>query len=209
MPRTSLVRVAPADLAARAVGTLRDVLDRPLAAGSQGRIERLVPEAGLSVTYISTPITTGPAYLGWLVAHRRASTDDRLKARDAMIRANITAVGPLVESAHGRFDPTALIDPTALEDVEGWAQVDYHRFWSEVIVRLVDRVVFANGWNLSTGCAIEFGVAAMSGIDMYNAQLQPLSQGSGLAALREAIPKLTAAGARNDVQADVVASLRG
>ncbi len=68
----------------------------------------------------------------------------RLAKDQEVVRPNIQAVAPLVTRLRSQ---QVVIDPTALADQDGWAQVDYHRLWVEVVATMVEKVVFANGWN--------------------------------------------------------------
>lgn len=194
-------------LAAQAQGLLRAVLERDLPHGAESFMSKIASATDRAVVYVSTPITTGPGYLDWLITHKDASASARSSARSNVIRANIAAVVPLVRAVPGVFTGAHVIDPTALDDVRGWEQADYHRFWSEVIVRFADRVVFADGWTCSVGCSVEFGVAALAGLPMYDARFAALSVDRGLDLLRSTIPHIVSAGDAAEMQEDVISAI--
>jgi hypothetical protein len=83
-----------------------------------------------------------------------------------------------------------VIDPTALGDVSGWAQSDYHRFWTGVIERYAHTVVFLNGWEYSSGCTHEFLAAIRVGAELLREDLAPLRLDEGERRIREAIAHL-------------------
>lgn len=194
MSSTSLVQQNTGDLLVRAVGALRDVLARPMPPGWESAMEQVRPPLNAHVVYVSTPITTGPAYLDWLSSHQGAPAADRERARQAMVRGNIAAVEPLVRAVPDRFPGAYVIDPTVLEDVPGWTQADYHRFWVEVIVTHVDEIVLADGWTASVGCSVEFAVAMLLQLPAYLSDFSPLSVNEGVKSLLAMVPRVRAAG---------------
>jgi hypothetical protein len=165
------------------------------------------PPAGAHVVYVSTPITTGPGYLDWLIAHQDAPAAEREQARQEMIRANIAAVVPLVRAVPERVPGAHVIDPTALEDVPGWTQPDYHRFWAEVILAHVDEVVFADGWTASVGCSVEFAVAMLRRLPSCRSDFTALTQEAGVQDLLAMVPRIQAAHAPAEMHHAVVATL--
>lgn len=207
MPSTFIVQQNTGDPLARAVGTLHVVLARPMPSGSERAMKQVRPPVGAHVVYVSTPITTGPAYLDWLIAHRDAPAADRERARQEMIRANIAAVVPLVRAVPDRVPGAHVIDPTALEDVPGWEQADYHRFWAEVIATQVDEVVFADGWTASVGCSVEFAVAMLRHLPAYRSDFTPLTADDGVKDLLAMTPRVHAAGASVEMHTAVATTL--
>ena len=83
-----------------------------------------------------------------------------------------------------------MIDPTALGDVPGWAQSDYHRFWVGVIERYARTVVFLDGWEYSSGCTHEFLAAIRVGAELLRQDLAPLRLDEGERRIRAAIAAL-------------------
>lgn len=156
-----------------------DVLKRPLPPGALGQLERLAGQTpgAAKVIYLSTPITTGPRYLAWRRANRSisggpsSSTDLRLRAE--VISKNINAIAPLRRRIRAAFPDAHVIDPTELDRPE-WDQTDYHRYWLEVIERFADVVVFAHGWEYSTGCTLEFSAALERDLPIYDDDVKPI-----------------------------------
>lgn len=196
------------DVALRDSGaqTVRQILARPLPPGADGRLARIADAAGAGAVYVSTPITTGPGYVRWLGENPLAGPAERAAARARIVRANIGAVVPLVAQVR-RSRAVPVIDPTELEDVPGWEQADYHRFWSEVIVRHAVEVVLADGWSYSVGCTVEFAVALAHGIPLTDSHERAVTSERGCALLREAIPAIEAVGAPARMQRSVLADL--
>jgi len=159
------------------------------------------------VIYVSTPITTGPELLRWLRANPDASEALRSHARSQVIANNVAAVVPLVAMVRARFRDAAIIDPTALNDVRGWTQADYHRFWTEIIVRYADGAVFADGWQYSVGCTVEFAAANLAGIELYNSRLEMISPNEGLVLLQSTVSELDAVGASKVIQESAIRTL--
>lgn len=131
-----------------------------------------------SAVYLSTPITTGLRFVAW----RRGPGADlavetpeyRRRCADEVIAPNRNEIAPLVEFLRDRFDDP-VIDPTALEDVPGWEQLDYHRFWTEAIDRYAHTAVFADGWEYSSGCVLELAAAVSAGATLLCQDLTPLA----------------------------------
>lgn len=175
-----------------------ELLTRPLPPGALGELERLegVAAAG-SVVYLSTPITTGPRYLAWRRARASegAPTDGAmdLRLRGEVIARNIAAVDPLRKKIRAAFPHVQIIDPTEF-DRHGWEQADYHRFWVEVVERFAEAVVFARGWEHSTGCALEFSVACARGLTLMDHNIKPLDLRAAANRLHRAEQDLREAG---------------
>jgi hypothetical protein len=147
----------------------------------------LKPRSGV---YVSTPITTGPRFVQWRRgpgAHLQPdSAEYEQRRHEAVIVPNREAVAPLVESLHSQLqDP--VIDPTALEDVPGWEQFEYHRFWAEVVDRYVHTAVFADGWEYSSGCVLELAAALSADVATQFGDLTVLSVDEASARVQRAI----------------------
>lgn len=157
--------------------------------------------------YLSAPITTGRRFVEWRLGSGAAlSPSDKEYARQHrlhVIDPNRAHVRPVVARCRQQFGPV-VIDPTALEDVPGWGQPDYHRFWIRVIERFASTVVFAEGWEFSRGCTLEFVVAVGTGARLLSANLTPLRPDEGANRVEEAVAMLrrstltTAAAELND-----------
>ncbi len=143
------------------------------------RMARRLDESPLTV-YLSTPITTGPRHLAYrleaaLDPSIRIEERDREVARE-LTAENLRALEPI--KAHVRSVLPAgaqVIDPTELDE-PAWGQRDYHRFWIEVIRRFAEVVVFADGWEYSTGCSLEFATAVALGLPMFDSRIQRLDR---------------------------------
>lgn len=136
------------------------------------------------ISYLSMPISTGKAYLrGHDVAQIRAEvlTSNLRRAEEAVTRLRRTVVG-------------GVIDPSRLPDVPGWTQPDYHAFWSAVIARYPERIIFLDEWQYSVGCTKEFADAVRLRLPTMTERLHPLNAAAGIAMVREAAADYEAAG---------------
>lgn len=145
--------------------------------------------------YLSTPITTGPqliAFLSGSGASLRADASGVEDVRKEVVRENLSRLKP-VRNRVRKSNPNAhIIDPTSLE-VSDWSQSDYHRFWIEVIRRYADRIVFTDGWELSTGCVLEFAAGLELGLPMTDTTGALLTPSTAAAMLRKASEALASA----------------
>ena len=89
------------------------------------------------------------------------------------------AARPLVRRVRQHFRGV-VIDPTALEDIPGWVQDDYHSLWTEVVEQYAHTVVFTDGWEYSSGCTREFLAAVRSGAALLREDLTPLGPHDGV-----------------------------
>jgi hypothetical protein len=141
--------------------------------------------------YMSAPITTGEAYVAWRHNHGAPITRDHPQYEslhyENVISANVTRVGPLVAKLRRRYPDRLVIDPTSLDNIDGWSQSDYHDFWRALIEKYVALVVFADGWQFSTGCVYEFATALRSGKEVYAESLKPLDRQDGLHMIAAAV----------------------
>lgn len=160
-------------------------------------------------TYVSTPITTGPRFVEWRRhAGRRVPPSDPafVRAVEAVIASNTAAVRPLIERAETHC-AAPVIDPTRLGPVPGWSQLDYHRFWVEVLSRYAVTAVFAEGWNLSNGCALEFAAAVQTGVRTLDAEFASLAPVDGLAMLQRGSAMLRDAGLDDSIMQQAIDQL--
>ena len=172
------------------------LMTRPLPIGSDELLAGYADAKGSRTIYLSTPITTGPRYLEWRrasIASGTLSRDDEQRQRAAVMSENLRRLAPLRQRLSDGFDDARVIDPTEL-DVPSWSQADYHRFWVEVISRFADLIVFADGWEYSTGCSYEYACALVRGLDVLDASLTPLVPARTHELLAEACSSLEAAG---------------
>lgn len=180
---------------------------RPLPVSAHAHLRNLRPDArherpDAFVVYLSTPITTGPRLLDWLAANRSSDlssgatgggADGVEIVREEVITENLARLEPLRDRVNSQWPGCELIDPTDLT-VPGWSQWEYHRFWVEVLNLLVDHVVFADGWELSTGCTIEYVTSLRAGISMEDSRGRRIEPEDAARRLREAARVLSEAG---------------
>lgn len=181
----------------RSLDPLNSLMERPLPDGAAELLHQYIARVGSrQAVYLSTPITTGLRYLEWLRNHRDSSASDETYARQLkaeVIAENIRQVRPLRARMQVAYPEAYVIDPTEVDNV-GWSQFDYHRFWVEVVRKLPRRVAFADGWQYSTGCALEFAACSEAGLMLLDSDLLPLSNARAVDLLAQAISELVAAG---------------
>lgn len=152
--------------------------------------------ADRAAVYVSTPITTGPLFAEWFPNQAdRGTAAYAARLREQIIRPNLERAVPLVLACRERFPGRPVIDPTGLPDVPGWGQYDYHGFWTRLIERCAGVVVFAAGWEYSSGCALEFVAACNAGAELLDAAFEPLRREDVRAMLDHAARRLAQAGA--------------
>ena len=149
-----------------------------------------------SAVYVSTPITTGQSYLDWRrrdpglhESHPRYASDHR----EQVVRGNLDRAREVVRAVRAAF-AGPVIDPTLLCEVDGWGQVDYRSFWATVVERFAHTVVFVDGWQYSTGCAVEFETAARHRLTLLDERLRPLDPWLAVELLTSSSGELAAAG---------------
>lgn len=149
---------------------------------------------GQAAVYLSTPITTGPRLLAAMSGASTSTNDSYLlQLRRDVLTENLRGVEPLRRRLHETHRSSPVIDPTEL-DVDGWSQSDYHRFWIEVLRNFVARVVFADGWQASIGCTLEYLVACDLGLPCFTSELVPLRIAEGQELIGIAIGQIESAG---------------
>ena len=133
--------------------------------------------------YLSTPITTGEAFVTWRHTHGAHISLDNPSYEslhyEHVIATNITRVAPLVAELRKRYSDRLVIEPTPLE-ADGWTQRQYRDFWCALVEQYVAVVVLADGWQFSTGCVYEFATAMIVGKRVLNQSLQPIASQEGL-----------------------------
>jgi hypothetical protein len=139
--------------------------------------------------YLSGPITTGR---GYLEAALRGDSEIQLASVKLQNESRLLAVADKLRAKH-RF----LIEPASLR-VPGWTQQHYHRFWSNVLQRFVDRLYVLEDWAFSVGCATEFRWAIDFGIPVHTLEDREVSPGTGVSMLSKAIAEIEQRGAQFD-----------
>jgi hypothetical protein len=180
-----------------------DLLDQPSGLDAGAAVTRLVFEVldgvveDRAAAYVSTPITTGRRFVEW----RRgpgaalAPSEDRYRREHDrhVVQRNREHAKPIVRAVRER-GWEVVIDPTTVHDVPGWQQRDYHAFWARVIERYAGTVVFADGWEYSSGGTWEFLTAVRTGARLLREDLEPLTVEDGERLIRDAITALDADG---------------
>lgn len=146
------------------------------------------------VSYVSVPVTTGPAYLEWRMRHLNNSLDaeESTSVVPEVVATNRERAHQVVERVRTRL-PGLVIDPSRLVDIDDWEQSDYHAFWIRVIGEYADSVIFVDGWQYSVGCTIEFAEAVRLGLYTMTENLESLHIDTGLRLIRTAIEEYAVA----------------
>lgn len=146
-----------------------------------------------TATYVSAPITSGKRCIGLFkpMGNRRGGKPVTLHSdlRRKVVHENLSHARKVIRQLR-RTIPGALIDPTAVADLPGWEQPDYHYFWGRVIQRYAKRVIFLSDWEYSNGCAYEFLVATQSGAETFDEGYVPLSLDDGICRINHAVEHL-------------------
>lgn len=171
------------------------IASRQLPPGASTLLRRLAERSPCAdAVYLSTPMTTGHLYLQWRREHMRSlsSADEHYAARlkREVLMENTSRLVPLRHLIQVSWPGRALIDPTSL-DRPDWQQPDYHRFWVQVIRELVTTMVLADGWQYSSGCAVEAACAYEKGIEVLDARLNPLGAALAAGLLRTAAEEIS------------------
>ena len=148
---------------------------------------------GRTATYVSAPITSGKRYLDWHAQRGKDTNESQPTYRDVhsreVIKPNRVHAQQVVQKIR-RSLAGVLIDPTAFDDIPGWTQDDYRDFWSQVIKKYVNSVIFINGWEHSNGCSYEFFIAQRNGITTLDEDFHPLTFEQGLELIQAAINEM-------------------
>lgn len=162
--------------------------------------------------YLSTPITTGPAFIAWHQQNRAqlSPADPHYETLHEanVITPNLQRVHPLVESLRQRYDRRLVIDPTGLDDVADWEQRHYHLFWCSLIERYAAIVVFADGWQFSVGCINEFAAAVRSSAEIYTETISTLGKEDGIALIEAALADMDRLGIDCEDQRNALLAVR-
>lgn len=167
-----------------------------------------VPAPG-SLVYVSQPITTGPPYLRGRQALGGTPTPaaDRALRREAMAE-NRRRTRELVDRVRATFEPDRqVLDPSDYEN-EVYQQDDFHGLWAEVIRTYTHIVVFADGWQFSTGCSVELAAALQAGLPLLDDALRPLPHREAVRELSDGLAQLRASGLASGVMAEALTLAR-
>lgn len=156
-----------------------------------------------SITYVSTPITSGAVLYAAMDAAGITSVDefkrDAGAFRAAVMEPNIAAAD--VVARRMALLGGAVIAPAAFEARSlGWSQDDYMGLWLDVIERRATRLAMVDGWQYSNGGAEEYLQALLMQADRRDRTDVSIVDANG-----DAIDHLTAV----RLLADAVADLMG
>jgi hypothetical protein len=148
-----------------------------------------------SALYVSVPITSGRRFLEWYSSFQeRSGQTENYQAGhlNHVIAPNRSAAAALVKRA--REISSVVIDPTAVDHIEGWTQGDFRTAWARVIEEFARTVMFADGWEFSNGCSYEFLIAKKAGLQALDESLRPIDLQTGLSMIRRATDELLSGG---------------
>ena len=162
-----------------------------------------------SCTYLSTPITSGPAFIRWKQSlGDQVREEDRQYWRDHrlnVIAENETRIAP-IERRLRKEVSGVLVSPIHLH-ISGWSQLEYHRFWQEFISQWCAAVVFSEGWEFSTGCCVEALTSVVHGLRLFDQDLADLTPSKMATSLESARRDLIEIDMANAVYLETVESL--
>jgi hypothetical protein len=146
--------------------------------------------------YVSAPITSGRRFVDWYSGGRSPAGLEEEYQREHLskvVAPNREAASALVRRVRETCSEP-VIDPTTVDEIEGWTQGDYRRAWARIIEEFAHAVVFANGWEFSSGCSYEFLVATKAGVERLDELFQPIKLGTGVSLLRRAVTEISSRG---------------
>jgi hypothetical protein len=166
---------------------------------------------GRTALYVSSPLTTGPRAFEWHLRNRGGTVGDSSTSRADAFSQDVIEPNRREAAVFARnlreTSRCIVIDPTAMKDLPGWSQSDYHAYWRYVIQRYVETVVLRNGWMYSSGCAYEFLVAWSSGVRLLDEDLAPLTLDQGRSLISDAAEESRARGTRSEFLEKVLHAL--
>src|SRR5262249_17547549 len=153
-----------------------------------------------TAVYLSAPITTGHRFSVWRSALQRppdeADPEYRANHLREVIEPNRREVERLVTRLRQRH--AVVMYPTAFPDVSGWTPSDYRVVWAMVIEHYAAKVVFAEGWQYSNGCAYEYLISLRSNAEALDASERLIEPTNALGLLRRAVRELDEHGTSPD-----------
>lgn len=130
------------------------------------------------VTYLSTPITSGPRFFSLCQELSISPVEFILREperwRTEVLRANISAAHEIANRLRSQVSPRIVIDPSWMF-VEGWDQFDYNSFWLKLIGTFDTVMALAPGWEYSVGARGEVAKALTLGLSVVDADGEELS----------------------------------
>lgn len=169
-------------------------------------IRTVIPDR--SALYVSTPITSGRLLIQ-LIGEGLESKHvnwERIHS-ERVVQPNIQRAAEIVARIRAIQTNLCVIDPTALEDIEGWQQVDYRLFWTNVIREFTSAVAFVDGWEFSEGCCHEMVAALSVSSRVLNEELEVLTPQQIIAIVEAAKGVASLPPALDRIQEEIIATL--
>lgn len=150
---------------------------------------------GNRISYVSTPINTGEKFISWYKEQGKLldkNSEEYIKAKQKnVIEANALITKKYIEQLR-RNTNKIVIDPTMFEGKTlNWGQDEFYNFWSNVIDKLIDEVIFIDGWEYSIGCCYELLAAVKKGINIYSQDMVILTMSECIEKLKNSINEYT------------------
>ncbi len=158
--------------------------------------------------YLSGPITGGRRFLDWHESTgRKVPEDDYRNAKDqAVVKKNIEDVQLAAKRERDSYRNT--IEPGSFEaEFKHWGQDDFLRFWEKVIRDHSSQVIFMDGWEFSSGCAVEFLCARNHNRPTFDIRGGQLTDVAALALLDHALAEISARHDASDPRDKEIAKL--
>jgi hypothetical protein len=150
-----------------------------------------------SAIYLSVPITSGRRFIEWFKARgvrlEPNSKEYKRELLQSVIHPNCEDVASRVAELR-KITKAVVINPAAFNRPD-WNQDDYRYFWGYIIERFVERVVFKDDWQFSSGCGYEFLRCIRSQIAACAENGKELRVKDGLTLIEQAIAEMRSVGA--------------
>ena len=107
---------------------------------------------GNKISYVSTPINTGEKFIKWYNTEGKLlekNSEEYLREK----QKNVVDVNGLITKKYieqlRKSTNKVIIDPTMFENKSlNWNQDDFYNFWSNIIDKLIDEIIFMDGWKI-------------------------------------------------------------
>jgi hypothetical protein len=161
--------------------------------------------------YASVPITSGTRLHRFLRERRLAGGTFDAKAIKEMqhrvIEPNVCDARAFARRLRSEYE-RPVIDPSRFVAPNGWTQDHFNALWAAIIKKYCNLVVFADGWEYSTGCTAEFVEACNAHIRMVDARGNALTRDDGIRLVIRAERQLSADGLETSGLCDRLKQLR-
>lgn len=160
--------------------------------------------------YVSAPITSGRRFVDWCTRrHPTAGSSEEYQREHfrEVVAPNRNAASVLIRKLRETHSEP-VIDPTAVADIGGWTQGDYRVTWARIIEEFARAVVFADGWEFSSGCSYEFLVATRAGVETLDELSRPIGLETGVSLLRRAVGEMSSRGLPAEFLRGILEELR-